>query len=138
MGFKVARAVNATAIASAEFYLRQPASDPQRCCGRLSKSRHGLRIVPLFCRPAKVHSSGVPRCRMTNVEYEMIVHTLDAARQKFGLELIAADGAAERIRLLINLTLKASQSAIFAPAVAMMAAQSNNLRDDISSSSACS
>jgi len=75
---------------------------------------------------------------MTNVEYEMIVHTLDAARQKFGLELIAADGAAERIRLLINLTLKASQSAIFAPAVAMMAAQSNNLRDDISSSSACS
>jgi len=56
---------------------------------------------------------------MTNGEYQIVLHALDAARMRFGLDLLSPDEATERIRLLINMTVKASESAIFAAAVSL-------------------
>jgi hypothetical protein len=57
--------------------------------------------------------------KMTNGEYQIVLHALDAARMRFGLDLMSPDEATERIRLLINMTVKASESAIFAAAVSL-------------------
>jgi hypothetical protein len=57
---------------------------------------------------------------MTNVEFQLVLHALDTARARFGLNLINPDDAAERIRFLINMTVKACESASFGGAIALV------------------
>ena len=55
---------------------------------------------------------------MSDAEYQLVLHALDAARARFGLDLITSDGAAERIRMLINLKLHAAEATAFGISVA--------------------
>ncbi len=72
-----------------------------------------------FPRLVQKSSLSATRTRMSDAEYQIVLHILNLARSRVGLDLMTSDGAAERIRLLVNLAMHASEATAFGVTAAL-------------------